>query len=74
MNLPVLGKFLIGLGLVLGTIGIILWLVGQAGLTHLPGDIAFRKGRFSLYFPIATSVVLSIVLTLILNLLARIMR
>jgi hypothetical protein len=74
VNLPVFGKFLIGLGLMLAVVGILLWLLGQAGFTHVPGDFAFRKGRFTLFFPIATSIVLSLVLTVILNLLARTMR
>ena len=34
-------------------------------LGRLPGDFAVRRGNFSFYFPLATSIVLSIILTLI---------
>lgn len=71
MNLPVFGKLLIGLGVGLAILGLVLWLVGQSGLTHLPGDLVYRRGRFAFYFPIVTSIVLSVVITVILNLLAR---
>ena len=33
---------------------------------RLPGDIYVRRGSFSFYFPLATSIVLSILLTLLL--------
>ena len=32
------------------------------GLGRLPGDFAYRKGNFTLYFPLATSLLLSLVL------------
>jgi hypothetical protein len=32
---------------------------------RLPGDFVFRRGNFSFYFPLATSIILSILLTLI---------
>ena len=31
---------------------------------RLPGDFAVRRGNFSFYFPLATSIILSILLTL----------
>ena len=55
--------------------GVVLVLVGGAltlfGRLHLPGDITIRGGNFTLYIPIATSIILSIVLTVILNLVLR---
>ena len=33
---------------------------------RLPGDFAVRRGNFSFYFPLATSIVVSILLTLLL--------
>ena len=64
-----LGKFLI----IFGAIAIALGLLLAAGpkipwLGRLPGDIFIRKGNFSFYFPLATSIVLSIILTLLINL------
>lgn len=40
-------------------------------LGGLPGDITYRRGNFTLFFPLATSIVISIVLTIILNLILR---
>jgi hypothetical protein len=41
-------------------------------LGRLPGDIAFGKGNFTFYFPIATSLLLSLILTAILWLMRRV--
>jgi len=38
---------------------------------RLPGDIIIRKGNFSFYFPLATSVIISIILTVVFFLLHR---
>ncbi len=32
---------------------------------RLPGDIIFKKGNTTFYFPVVTSIVISVVLTLI---------
>jgi hypothetical protein len=40
-------------------------------LGRLPGDIVINRGPVSVYFPLATSVVISIVLTVLLNLFWR---
>lgn len=51
------------------TIGGILLVIGFlmqfTNFGKLPGDIVIRKGNFTFYFPIATSIILSIILTLI---------
>ena len=36
-------------------------------LGRLPGDILIRRKNFTLYFPLATSIVLSIILTVLTN-------
>lgn len=58
-----------GLGKILMTIGGILLVIGFlmqfTSFGKLPGDIVIRKGNFTFYFPIATSIILSIILTLI---------
>ena len=60
------GKVLILLGVVLVVVGG-LWTLGERiGLGRLPGDIVIRGERSTLYFPLATSIVLSILLSLIL--------
>lgn len=50
-----------------------LMLLGEklAGLGKLPGDIIIRRGNFTFYFPLATSLLLSLLLTLIFSILAR---
>jgi hypothetical protein len=53
---------LIGLGI--AGLGLIMMLGVPFG--RLPGDIVVRRGNFSFYFPLATSIVLSIILTLLL--------
>ena len=38
---------------------------------RLPGDITVRRGNFSFYFPLTTSIIASLVLTLVLMFWAR---
>ncbi|HEY8201491.1 MAG TPA: DUF2905 family protein [Actinomycetota bacterium] len=59
------------LGLVLLVAGLVLMLLGRLGLTSLPGDLSFRRGRFAVYIPLGLSLLLSIVLTVVLNLFLR---
>ena len=58
---------LIGLGI--AGLGLIMMLGVQFG--RLPGDIVVRRGNFSFYFPLATSIILSIILTLLFALFRR---
>ncbi len=59
-----MGKTLVIVGLVIAALGVVMMLGVPLG--RLPGDIAIRRGHFSFYFPLTTSIVLSIVLTLLL--------
>jgi hypothetical protein len=64
-----IGKWLILLGVVLVTVGAVVYLLGKIpAIGHLPGDITIQSGNFSCFFPIATSILLSIVLTILLQL------
>ena len=38
---------------------------------RLPGDITYRRGNFSFYFPLTTSIIASILLTLLMMFLRR---
>jgi len=58
---------LIGLGIA----GVGLLMMLGLPLGRLPGDFYVRRGGFSFYFPLATSILLSIMLTLILALFRR---
>jgi uncharacterized protein HemY len=63
------GKYLVVVGLVIAGLGVLIMLGLPLG--RLPGDIAVRRGNFSFYFPLATSIVLSILLTLLFALFRR---
>ncbi len=64
--LPEFGKLLLILGILFVVIGLFLMLGPKIPLLgKLPGDFVVRRGNFTLYFPLATSILLSIVLTLI---------
>jgi hypothetical protein len=67
-----IGKFLIILGIVIAAVGCILFFSGKIPwLGRLPGDIIIQRKNFTLYFPLATSVLLSVLLTLILWIIRR---
>lgn len=59
-------KTLIFFGVVLIVAGVVVGIFGKVpGLGRLPGDIYFRKGSFTLYFPLTTCLLLSLLLTLV---------
>ena len=64
-----MGKVLVYVGLGIAGLGLLIMLGVPFG--RLPGDIAVRRGNFSFYFPLATSIVLSILLTLLFSLFRR---
>jgi hypothetical protein len=64
-----MGKTLVFVGLGIAALGLIVMLGLPLG--RLPGDIQVRRGNFSFYFPLATSILLSIILTLIFALFKR---
>ena len=64
-----MGKLLVVIGLAIAGLGLVVMLGVPLG--RLPGDIVVRRGSFSFYFPLVTSILLSILLTLILSLFRR---
>ena len=64
-----MGKALVLVGLGIAALGVAVLLGLPIG--RLPGDIFVRRGNFSFYLPLATSIVLSILLTLLLALFRR---
>jgi hypothetical protein len=61
-----IGRFLIITGIVIVAIGGLLMLSGKISwLGRLPGDIIIQRKNFTLYFPLATSILISLLLTLI---------
>ncbi|MDX1617428.1 MAG: DUF2905 domain-containing protein [Balneolaceae bacterium] len=71
-----LGKWLIGLGVLICLAGAILYLFGDklGWLGNLPGDIRVEKEHFRFYFPITTMIVVSILLSILVTILARLFR
>lgn len=62
-----LGKSLIIIGLLIASIGVLFTFAGKIPwLGRLPGDIHIKKENFTLYFPLASSIILSIILSCIL--------
>jgi hypothetical protein len=67
-----IGRTLLILGGVLVVVGLLLVFGGRIpGLGRLPGDIVYRRGNFTFYFPLVTSLLLSLLLTAILAIFRR---
>jgi hypothetical protein len=71
-----LGKLLIIFGAVILVAGVVLVLLGRTHLPvgRLPGDIVYRGKHTTVYFPLATSIIVSVVLTVLLYLFGRMRR
>jgi len=61
-------------GVVLVAVGLVLILVGRTNLPigRLPGDILYRGKHTTIYFPLATSILLSVVLSVVFYLIGKI--
>jgi hypothetical protein len=68
-----MGKLLVLFGGILVAAGIGLMLLGRMNipLGRLPGDFLYRGKNTTVYFPLATSVVVSVVLSILLYLVSR---
>ena len=64
-----MGKWLVVIGILVATAGILVMLGVPLG--RLPGDIYYRRGNTTIYVPLTTSIVVSVVLTLLFALLRR---
>lgn len=71
-----IGRIMVGLGFILLIVGGLILLLGKSGIPfgRLPGDFAWRGKHTSVYFPLASSLLLSILLSLIFYLIARFRR
>ena len=67
-----LGKLLLIAGLALAAVGVLVMLSGRVPfLGRLPGDVTWRRGNTTVYFPVVTCLVVSAVLSLLLWLFRR---
>lgn len=66
-----MAKLFILTGIVLLLVGLIIFAAERFGLGRLPGDIVIEREGFTLYLPLATSLLVSLGLTLVLWLISR---
>ncbi len=66
------GRFLIVAGLLLVLAGLVVSAAGRIPwLGRLPGDLTIRRDGLTIYFPLATCILVSLVLSLLVYLLRR---
>ena len=65
MRMEQIGRIVVVAAVVLLLAGVLMIVAGRLGLGRLPGDFVFRRGNFTLYFPLLTSLILSALLTLV---------
>ena len=58
-----IGKWLITVGIFIAVVGVLVMLLGRAGLFKLPGDLEFGSKNWRVYIPIVSCVLISIILT-----------
>ena len=72
MEFQNLGRIIIFVGVFLVIFGLLLTFSGKIPfIGKLPGDFVFKRDNFSIYFPLATSIILSVILTIVLNFIFR---
>ena len=65
------GKTLLLIGGVIILVGVVFIIAEKTGLGRLPGDIVIKRENITVFFPLATMVIISIVLTIVANFLRR---
>ncbi len=67
-----IGRFLIIVGIIIVAVGGLFLLSGRLPwIGKLPGDLIIQRKNFTLYFPLATSILLSIIISLVLWFMGR---
>jgi hypothetical protein len=76
LGMAEMGRILVFLGIALVVIGGVVILLGRTGLPlgRLPGDFLYRGKNTTLYFPLATSILVSVALSLLFFLIGRLKR
>ena len=75
MELAQFGRVLVLVGAVILAFGVLLVVADRVPfIGRLPGDITVRGDGWTLYAPLATSIVLSVLLTVVLGLVASVRR
>ena len=71
MGLEGIGRLLIVGAVVMLVLGGVFLFLGRLGLDRLPGDLVFRRGNATIYFPIGLMILVSVVGTILLNIFLR---
>lgn len=66
-----MARLLVTLGILLVIVGLAWPWIARLGLGRLPGDFRFERDGFTVYFPLASGLIVSAVLSLILWLLRK---
>jgi hypothetical protein len=66
-----IGKLLVAGAVVLLVLGGLFLLLGRFGVERLPGDLVFKRGNLTVYFPIGLMILLSVAGTIVLNVIFR---
>ena len=61
-------KILIIIGIILLIVGLLYPYIKKLGIGQLPGDVLFKTGNSTFFFPVITCLIISIILTIIFNL------
>ena len=64
-----MGKPLVIIGLVIAAVGLLM--MSGFPLGRLPGDFTARRGAFTFYVPLASSILVSVLLTIVMYLFRR---
>ena len=66
------GKILVIFGVIIVLLGLLVQFSDKIPLFgKLPGDILIKRGNFTFFAPIATSIIISLIITAVLNLIVR---
>jgi hypothetical protein len=70
-----IGRWLIGLGIILVIVGVALLVLGRLPwFGRLPGDIVIERENLKVFIPLGTMLLISLFLTLLANVIARLWR
>ena len=72
--LDMLGKMLLGFGLLMALFGAVMLLMSRLTSGGLPGDIVIRRPGLVIYIPLASAIIVSVLLSLILSIVAMLRR
>jgi hypothetical protein len=66
------GRILLITGLLIAGAGLLLLIMPRLPwLGRLPGDIYYRRGNFTFYFPVTMAIIVSLIATILFSLLRR---